>query len=99
GLAARLGAEDFDDAAARQAAPAEGNVEAERPGGNALHVERRAFAQLHDRAFAELFLDLRQGALQIPVVRLVGHVSSSLTVTSIGTGLKVVRFTFVSLPF
>ena len=30
-------------------------------------------AQLHDRAFAELLLDLREGVFQFLVVSLVGH--------------------------
>src|SRR5262249_32282220 len=89
-LAARLRAEDLDDPAARQAAPAQGDVQAQRPAGDALDVQDRALAQLHDRAFAELLLDLRQGVLQFPVVRRVGHGCSSLAERSSGNG----RFLF-----
>ncbi len=65
GLAARLRAVDLDHPAARQAADAEGDVEAERAGGDDLDVvDDLALAEAHDRALAELLLDLRQGGLQ-----------------------------------
>ena len=65
GLAARFRAVDLDHPAARQAADAERDVEAERAGGDDLDVvDHLAFAQPHDRALAELLLDLRQGGLQ-----------------------------------
>ena len=65
GLAARLRAVDLDDPAARQAADAERDVEAERAGGDDLDVvDDLALAEAHDRALAELLLDLRQGRLQ-----------------------------------
>src|SRR5262249_8954488 len=69
GLAARFRPEDFDDAPARQAAPAQRQVQADRAAGDALHVERRGVAQLHDGALAELLFDLLQRVLQLPVVR------------------------------
>ena len=65
GLAARLRAVDLDDAAARQAADAERDVEAERAGGDDFDVfDHLAFAQAHDRALAELLFDLGQRGLQ-----------------------------------
>ena len=77
-LAARFRAEDFNDSAARQPPPAQGNVEAQRPGRDALHVGGRILPELHDRALAELLLDLRQGILQFPILRLVSHDDSLL---------------------
>ena len=65
GLAGGLRAVDLDHPAARQAADAERDVEAERAGGDDLDVvDDLALAQAHDRALAELLLDLRQGGLQ-----------------------------------
>ena len=64
-LAGRFRAVDLDDAAARQPADAERDVEPERAGGNHLDVLRHlGFAEPHDRALAELLLDLREGGLQ-----------------------------------
>jgi hypothetical protein len=63
GLAGGLGAVDFDHAAARQAADAQRDVEAQRPGGDDLDVlDDFAVAQAHDRALAELLLDLGERA-------------------------------------
>ena len=65
GLARGFRAVDLDHAAARQAADAQGDVQAQRAGGDHLDVlELLAFAQPHDRALAELLLDLGQGGLQ-----------------------------------
>jgi len=58
GLARGLGAEDLDDASARDAADAEGDVEGERPGRQALDVGRGMVAHAHDAALAVLALDL-----------------------------------------
>jgi hypothetical protein len=61
-LARRFGPEDLDHPAAGHAADAERVVEAHRAGGNGR--DRRdgvLLAQAHDRALAELFLDLPQG--------------------------------------
>ena len=61
GLAGGLRPEDLHDAAARQAADAERDVEAERAGGNGFDIEdRRGIAEAHHRALAELLLDLAQ---------------------------------------
>src|SRR5215471_1450220 len=63
-LARRLGPEDLDDAAARDAANAQGVVDADGTGGNRFdRLDRPLLAQAHDRAFAELFLDLADGQL------------------------------------
>ena len=59
GLARGLRAVDLDDAAARHAADAEGGVERERAGGDRGDlVGRGVLAELHERALAELLLDL-----------------------------------------
>ena len=60
-LAGGFRAVDLDDPAARQAADAERDVEAERAGRDGLDLDRLlALAEPHDRAFAEGALDLRQ---------------------------------------
>src|SRR4051812_26310678 len=65
GLARGLRAEDLDDAPARHAADAEREVERERSGRDRLHAYLRALvAHPHDRALAELAVDLRERALQ-----------------------------------
>ena len=61
GLAGGFGAEDLDDAAAGDAAAAEGDVEARRAGGDA--VDRSAMlvaVEPHDGALAELLFDLAE---------------------------------------
>ena len=61
GLARRLGSVDLDDAAARQAADAERDVEAERPRRDDVDVAHGdRVAEAHHGALAELFLDLAQ---------------------------------------
>ena len=65
GLARGFRAVDLDHAAARQAADAERDVEAERAGRDDLDVVGDVrVAQPHDRALAELLLDLRQRGCQ-----------------------------------
>ena len=70
---------DLDDAAARETADAEGEIEGDRAGRD--DVERHAFlelAHLHDRALAELPLDLGEGVGRgRAAVRLVLPCSSS----------------------
>ena len=62
GLAGRLRPEDLDDAAARHAADAERVVDADGAGGNGVDRLDGAFlAEAHDRALAELLLDLADG--------------------------------------
>ena len=63
-LARRFRAEDLDDAPARHAADSEGIIEADRPGGDGRDGGHGILlAQAHDRALAELFLDLADGHL------------------------------------
>src|SRR6266498_1122781 len=54
----RLGAEDLDHAASRQAADAQCDVERERAGGDGGDADVAVLPQPHDRALAELLLDL-----------------------------------------
>ena len=68
GLARRLGAEDLDHAAPRQAADAECDVERERAGGDGGDADVAVLPQPHDRALAELLLDLADGHLEGVVV-------------------------------
>ena len=63
-LAAGLRPEQLDDPPARQALAAQGQVERQRPGGDALHLHVAAFPHLHDRAGAERLLDLAQRVVQ-----------------------------------
>ena len=59
GLAGRFGSVNLDHPALRQAADAERDVEPERAGRDRLDVHRLVvLAELHDRALAELALDL-----------------------------------------
>ena len=59
-LAGRLRAEDLDDPAARQPADAEREVEGERAGRDRADRDRGLVVHLHDRALAELPLDLAE---------------------------------------
>ena len=62
GLARGLGTVDLDHAAPRHPADAEGQVEGEAAGRDGLdRVGRAVDAHAHDRALAELLLDLEQG--------------------------------------
>ena len=73
-LARRLRTVDLDHAPARQAADAERDVETERAGGDDLQVVLDLrLAHFHDRALAELLLDLRKGGGE-RLVLLVVHV-------------------------
>ena len=63
-LAAGLRAVDLDDAAAREAADAEGNVEGDGAGRDDLDGGAALVAEAHDRALAELALDLGEGGLE-----------------------------------
>src|SRR5213078_1390944 len=70
-LAAALRAVDLDDAATRQAAEAQRHVQRDRTRGDHLDRDPRLIAEAHDRALAELPLDLEQRGLQgfLPVAR------------------------------
>ena len=59
-LARRLRAEDLDDPAPGQAADAEREVEREGTGRDGLDPDVAALAEAHDRALAELLLDLAE---------------------------------------
>src|SRR5262249_1545548 len=59
-LPGRFGPEDLDDAPARQSADAEGHVEGERPRRDRSDRDLRPVAHPHDRALAELTLDLAE---------------------------------------
>ena len=63
-LARRLRAEDLDHPAAGQAADAEGEVERERAGGDGGDADVALLAEPHDRALAELLLDLTERHLE-----------------------------------
>src|SRR5262249_52132044 len=73
-LAARLRPENLNDASSRQAPPTHGDVQAQRTGRDALHVQRGGFSQLYDGALADVLLDLRQDVLQFLTLRRFGHV-------------------------
>ena len=60
GLARRFGAEDLRDAAARDAAHAQGQVQPQAAGGNGIHLHGGIVAQLHHGTLAELLFDLGQ---------------------------------------
>src|SRR5205823_340988 len=63
-LSGRLGSENLDDAAARNAADPEREVDADRAGRNRVdRLNRALLAQAHDRSFAELLLDLADGQI------------------------------------
>ena len=65
GFARGFRAVDFDHPAARQAADAERDVEAERAGGHGVDVHRPVvLAEPHDRALAETALDLRERGIK-----------------------------------
>lgn len=61
GLTGGLRTVDFDDATARQAADAEGDVESEGTRGDHLDGGTVIIPQAHDGALTELLVDLRQG--------------------------------------
>ncbi len=72
-LARGLRAEDLDDAPSRHAADAQRQVERQCAGGDGVDLDLSALvAHAHDRALAELALDLRQRALQGGVAGLRG---------------------------
>ena len=74
-LARRLRAVDLDDAAAGEAAHAQRGVDRQRAGGDGGDVDLLAAAEPHDRALAELLVDLGEGGLDRlrPLVPVVCH--------------------------
>ena len=65
GLAGGFRTEDFDDAAAREAADAKRAVDEQVAGGNDIDIDAAVIAQAHDGAFAELLLDMRDGEVEV----------------------------------
>src|SRR3546814_4543030 len=55
---------DLDDAAARETADAQGDIEPKRAGRNGLDLDRLARAEAHGRALAEGAVDLRQRGIE-----------------------------------
>ena len=64
GLTGRFGTVDLDDSAAGNAADAQRHVQGHRAGGNGLHLHGYVLAKAHDRALAELFIQLLQRSFQ-----------------------------------
>ena len=64
GFTGRLGAVDFDDTTAWEAADAEGGVEADAACGDDVELLLGAVAKPHDGAFAVVFLNLVERTLQ-----------------------------------
>jgi hypothetical protein len=63
-LPGRLRSEDLHDAPTWQAADAEREVEGERPGRHGARRDLAVVVHPHDRAFAELALDLTEGDVE-----------------------------------
>ena len=64
GFTGRLRAINLYHTAAGQAADAQRQVQRQTAGGNGVHVHGHVLAQLHHRAFTELFFNLRKRRLQ-----------------------------------
>ncbi|CAB4957711.1 unannotated protein [freshwater metagenome] len=60
GFTRRLGTVDLDDATAGQTADAEGEIEGEGTGRDGVDLHAALLAHFHDRALAELLLDLTE---------------------------------------
>jgi hypothetical protein len=77
-LARRLRPEDLDYAAPRESAHAERDIQGEGAGGDGRDVDLLAATQPHDRALAELLVDLCERGLDRlgPLVLVVSHLSS-----------------------
>ena len=73
GLAGALRAVDLGDAAARQAADAEREVEREGAGGDDVDLEVLGVAELHDGAAAVALLDIGEGVLERLVLLRLAH--------------------------
>ena len=74
-LPRRLGAVDLHDATPGQAADAQRQVQGECAGGDGLDVHGEVVAHAHDRALAELLLDLPQRGIQCLLPFCFGHPS------------------------
>lgn len=64
GFAAGFGAVDFYDSAARNPPHTERNIEGERASGDGLYDHVLRFAEAHDGAFTEFFLDACEGGFE-----------------------------------
>ena len=64
GFTRGLGAINLDDAAARQSADAERDIESNRTGGNNRNGWPLVRAESHDRPFSKLAIDLRESCLK-----------------------------------
>ena len=65
-LAGGFGAEELDDASAREAADAEGEVEGEGAGADDRDVLRGGgVSEAHDGGFAEFLADLREDGVEL----------------------------------
>ena len=60
----RLRTEDLGDPASGKAAYTEGQIEGQGAGGHRLDAQTALLAHLHDRALAELLLDLPEGHVE-----------------------------------
>jgi hypothetical protein len=63
-------AEHLDDPAAGKSADAEGTVNQEIPGGNDIDIDNLVIAEAHDGGFAEFFLDVGDGEVQVALAGL-----------------------------
>ena len=71
GLAGGLGSKDLRDPPTGQTADTECHVERQRPRGHGVDLEGGLLPHLHDRALAEVLLDLAQGQFE----RLLAHLA------------------------
>ena len=65
GFAGGFRAEDFDDAAAGEAADAEGAVDEQVAGGDDIDIDALVVAEAHDGGFAEFLLDVGDGEVEV----------------------------------
>ncbi len=63
-LAGAFRTEHLDDAATGESFATEGQIQAERAGGDAFDIHLGIAAEAHDGALAELLLDLGEGGFQ-----------------------------------
>ena len=76
GLTRTFGTVNLDDTSAGEAANAEGGIEADAAGGDDIHFFHLLVAELHDRAFAVVFLNFGHSGLQ--GTEFVRHIVSAL---------------------
>jgi hypothetical protein len=78
GLPGGLGAEDLDDASAREPTDPEGEVERERAGGDGADRDVWPITHPHDRALAECPLDLPERCVECLLAIQPNHPLTSL---------------------